>query len=114
LKAVADEEKPDLVILGKQAIIDDNNQTGQMLAGVLGVGQATSVSKVELAADSVTVTREIGGGLETEKLNLPAVIANDLRLNEPCYASLPNIMKASPSRSAPRRPRTVAWTCPHV
>ncbi|WP_066812997.1 electron transfer flavoprotein subunit beta/FixA family protein [Sphingomonas asaccharolytica] len=94
LKAIVDAEKPDLVILGKQAIDDDNNQTGQMLAGLLGVGQATFASKVELTADSVTVTREVDGGSETEKLSLPAIITTDLRLNEPRYASLPNIMKA--------------------
>ena len=94
LQRIVDEEKPDLVILGKQAIDDDNNQTGQMLAGLLGVGQATFASKVELAADSVTVTREVDGGSETETLKLPAIITTDLRLNEPRYASLPNIMKA--------------------
>ena len=105
LKAVVDEEKPDLVILGKQAIDDDNNQTGQMLAGLLGVGQATFASKVELTADSVTVTREVDGGLETDKLKLPAVITTDLRLNEPRYASLPNIMKA---KSKPLATKTAA------
>jgi electron transfer flavoprotein beta subunit len=94
LKAIVDQEKPDLVILGKQAIDDDNNQTGQMLAGLMSVGQATFASKVELTSDSVTVTREVDGGSETEKLTLPAVITTDLRLNEPRYASLPNIMKA--------------------
>lgn len=94
LAKIVEEEKPDLVILGKQAIDDDNNQTGQMLAGLLGVGQATFASKVELASDSVTVTREVDGGSETEKLSLPAIITTDLRLNEPRYASLPNIMKA--------------------
>src|SRR3569623_2157440 len=94
LKAIVEAEKPDLVILGKQAIDDDNNQTGQMLAGLLGVGQATFASKVELTSDSVTVTREVDGGSETEKLSLPAIITTDLRLNEPRYASLPNIMKA--------------------
>ena len=94
LKAIVEAEKPDLVILGKQAIDDDNNQTGQMLAGLLGVGQATFASKVELTADSVTVTREVDGGSETEKLSLPAIVTTDLRLNEPRYASLPNIMKA--------------------
>ena len=94
LKAIVEAEKPDLIILGKQAIDDDNNQTGQMLAGLLGVGQATFASKVELAADSVTVTREVDGGSETDKLSLPAIITTDLRLNEPRYASLPNIMKA--------------------
>ncbi|MBB5713442.1 electron transfer flavoprotein subunit beta/FixA family protein [Sphingomonas aerophila] len=94
LKAIADEEGPSLVILGKQAIDDDNNQTGQMLAGLTGWGQGTFASKVELAPDSVTVTREVDGGLETEKLTLPAIVTTDLRLNEPRYASLPNIMKA--------------------
>jgi electron transfer flavoprotein beta subunit len=94
LAKVAEEEQPGLVILGKQAIDDDSNQTGQMLAGLLGVGQATFASKVELASDSVTVTREVDGGSETEKLTLPAIITTDLRLNEPRYASLPNIMKA--------------------
>lgn len=88
------QENPQLVIMGKQAIDDDSNQTGQMLAGLLGWGQATFASKVELAADSVTVTREVDGGLETLKLALPALVTTDLRLNEPRYASLPNIMKA--------------------
>ncbi|MEN2787789.1 electron transfer flavoprotein subunit beta/FixA family protein [Sphingomonas qilianensis] len=105
LKAIVDEEKPGLVILGKQAIDDDNNQTGQMLAGLLGVGQATFASKVELAADSVTVTREVDGGAEIETLKLPAIITVDLRLNEPRYASLPNIMKA---KSKPMAQKTAA------
>ena len=87
-------EQPQLVILGKQAIDDDANQTGQMLAALLGWPQATFASKVELGADRVTVTREIDGGLETLSLPLPAVITTDLRLNEPRYATLPNIMKA--------------------
>ncbi|WP_010214396.1 electron transfer flavoprotein subunit beta/FixA family protein [Sphingomonas sp. PAMC 26621] len=104
LKAIVDEEKPDLVILGKQAIDDDNNQTGQMLAGLLGVGQATFASKVELAGDSVTVTREVDGGSETETLKLPAIITVDLRLNEPRYASLPNIMKAKSKPMANKTP----------
>ena len=94
LAKIVDEEKPDLVILGKQAIDDDNNQTGQMLAGLLGVGQATFASKVELTSDSVTVTREVDGGLETLSLTLPAIVTTDLRLNEPRYVTLPNIMKA--------------------
>ncbi|MGO3892108.1 MAG: electron transfer flavoprotein subunit beta/FixA family protein [Paenalcaligenes sp.] len=94
LKAVVDKEQPQLVILGKQAIDDDANQTGQMLAALLDWPQATFASKVELAADSVQVTREVDGGLETLKLNLPAVITTDLRLNEPRYVTLPNIMKA--------------------
>jgi electron transfer flavoprotein beta subunit len=105
LKAIADEEGPSLVILGKQAIDDDNNQTGQMLAGLTGWGQGTFASKVELAPDSVTVTREVDGGLETEKLTLPAIVTTDLRLNEPRYASLPNIMKA---KSKPLSTKTPA------
>src|SRR5699024_7869205 len=94
LKAVVDKEEPGLVILGKQAIDDDANQTGQMLASLLGWPQATFASKVELTEDSVQVTREVDGGLETIALKLPAVITTDLRLNEPRYVTLPNIMKA--------------------
>ncbi len=94
LKALVDKEQPKLVILGKQAIDDDANQTGQMLAALLGWPQATFASKVEIGAESVTVTREIDGGLETLSLPIPAVITTDLRLNEPRYATLPNIMKA--------------------
>ena len=94
LKAIAGKENPDLVILGKQAIDDDCNQTGQMLSALLGWPQGTFASKIEFAERVVTVTREIDGGLETVTLKLPAVITTDLRLNEPRYASLPNIMKA--------------------
>ena len=94
LKAIVEEEQPGLVLLGKQAIDDDCNQTGQMLAALLGRPQGTFASKVELDGDSVTVTREVDGGLETVKLSLPAIVTTDLRLNEPRYASLPNIMKA--------------------
>ena len=94
LKAIADAEQPGLVILGKQAIDDDSNQTGQMLAALMGRPQGTFANTVALETDSVTVKREIDGGLETVKLTLPAVITTDLRLNEPRYASLPNIMKA--------------------
>lgn len=94
LKAIVDQEKPELVILGKQAIDGDNNQVGQMLGAFLGWGQATFASKVELGEGTVNVTREVDGGLETLQLKLPAVITTDLRLNEPRYASLPNIMKA--------------------
>jgi electron transfer flavoprotein beta subunit len=94
LKAIADKEKPDLVILGKQAIDDDANQTGQMLAALLGWPQATFASKVVPADGGLTVTREVDGGLETIKTKLPAIVTTDLRLNEPRYASLPNIMKA--------------------
>jgi electron transfer flavoprotein beta subunit len=104
LKAVAGEEQPGLVIMGKQAIDDDSNQTGQMLAALLGRGQGTFASKVEIEGDSVTVTREVDGGLETVKLALPAVITTDLRLNEPRYASLPNIMKAKSKPLATKSP----------
>jgi len=94
LKAVADKETPGLILTGKQAIDDDHNQTGQMLSALLNWPQATFASKIELAADSATVTREIDGGLETLKVKLPAIVTTDLRLNEPRYATLPNIMKA--------------------
>jgi electron transfer flavoprotein beta subunit len=94
LKGIAAEENPDLIILGKQAIDDDSNQTGQMLAALLGWPQGTFASKVELAGSDLNVTREVDGGLETVKLATPAVVTTDLRLNEPRYASLPNIMKA--------------------
>ncbi len=94
LKALVEKEAPQLVVLGKQAIDDDSNQTGQMLAALLGWPQATFASKVEVGAGSVKVTREIDGGLETLELPLPAVVTTDLRLNEPRYATLPNIMKA--------------------
>jgi len=94
LKALVDKEQPQLIILGKQAIDDDANQTGQMLAALLGWPQATFASKVEVGGDGVQVTREIDGGLETLSVGLPAVITTDLRLNEPRYVTLPNIMKA--------------------
>ena len=94
LKALVDKEQPSLVILGKQAIDDDANQTGQMLAALADLPQATFASKVEVAGDKVNVTREVDGGLETISLSLPAVITTDLRLNEPRYVTLPNIMKA--------------------
>ena len=94
LKGVVEAEAPGLVIVGKQAIDDDSNQTGQMLAALLGWGQATFASKLELGADKATVTREIDGGLQTIDVKLPAIVTSDLRLNEPRYASLPNIMKA--------------------
>jgi electron transfer flavoprotein beta subunit len=94
LKSLAEKEQPGLVIMGKQAIDDDSNQTGQMLAALLGWPQGTFASKVVMDDSSVTVTREIDGGLETVELTLPAVVTADLRLNEPRYASLPNIMKA--------------------
>ena len=94
LKKIVDDEKPDLIILGKQAIDGDNNQTGQMLGAILEYPQATNASEVKLDSASVEVTREIDGGLQTLKLSIPAIITTDLRLNEPRYASLPNIMKA--------------------
>jgi electron transfer flavoprotein beta subunit len=94
MKAVIDEENPQLVILGKQAIDDDSNQTGQMLAALMGWPQATFASKVELTDGKAKVTREVDGGLETIEVNMPCIVTTDLRLNEPRYASLPNIMKA--------------------
>jgi electron transfer flavoprotein beta subunit len=94
LKALVDQEKPELVILGKQAIDDDSNQTGQMLAALAGLPQATFASKVVVADGKATVSREVDGGAETLSLNLPAVVTTDLRLNEPRYVTLPNIMKA--------------------
>ena len=94
LKKIVDDEKPELIILGKQAIDGDNNQTGQMLGALLDYPQATNASEVNLETSSVQVTREIDGGLQTLKLSIPAIITTDLRLNEPRYASLPNIMKA--------------------
>jgi electron transfer flavoprotein beta subunit len=105
LKAIVAEEAPGLVILGKQAIDDDCNQTGQMLAALTGLPQGTFASKVEVADGKVAVTREVDGGLETVSLTLPAVVTTDLRLNEPRYASLPNIMKA---RSKPLAVKTPA------
>jgi electron transfer flavoprotein beta subunit len=104
LKGVALEEEPALVILGKQAIDDDSNQTGQMLAALLGRPQGTFASKVEIEGDHATVTREVDGGLETVKLALPAIVTTDLRLNEPRFASLPNIMKARSKPVANRTP----------
>jgi electron transfer flavoprotein beta subunit len=104
LAKVVEEEQPGLVILGKQAIDDDSNQTGQMLAALLGRPQGTFASKVEVEGDSVNVTREVDGGLETVKLSLPAIVTTDLRLNEPRYASLPNIMKAKSKPLAQKTP----------
>ena len=104
LKGIADEEQPGMVILGKQAIDDDSNQTGQMLAALLGWPQGTFASKVEVAGSDINVTREIDGGLETVKLATPAVVTTDLRLNEPRYASLPNIMKAKSKPLATKSP----------
>src|SRR5579884_3742015 len=104
LKAIVDEEQPGLVILGKQAIDDDSNQTGQMLAALTGRPQGTFANKLEVEGDSATVTREIDGGLETVKLALPAIVTTDLRLNGPRYASLPNIMKAKSKPLATKSP----------
>jgi electron transfer flavoprotein beta subunit len=104
LKAIADEEAPGLVILGKQAIDDDSNQVGQMLAALMGRPQGTFASAVTVEGDSVTVTREVDGGLETVKLGMPAIVTTDLRLNEPRYASLPNIMKAKSKPLAAKTP----------
>jgi electron transfer flavoprotein beta subunit len=105
LKKIVDEEKPGLVILGKQAIDDDCNQTGQMLAALLGWPQGTFASKVAIDGDHVSVTREVDGGLQTVKLKMPAVVTTDLRLNEPRYASLPNIMKAKKKPIAEKTPQ---------
>ncbi len=104
LKAIADEEQPGLVVMGKQAIDDDSNQTGQMLAALMGRPQGTFASKVEVSGDKVSVTREVDGGLETVSLALPAIVTTDLRLNEPRYASLPNIMKAKSKPLATKTP----------
>ena len=94
LKGVVDQEQPSLVILGKQSIDGDNNQTGQMLGALANMGQGTFASEIKIDGDTIAVTREVDGGLQTLKLNLPAIVTTDLRLNEPRYASLPNIMKA--------------------
>ena len=104
LRGVIDEEKPGLVILGKQAIDDDCNQTGQMLAALLGWAQGTFASKITLDGDSVTVIREVDGGLQTVKLKAPVIVTTDLRLNEPRYPSLPNIMKAKKKPIADKTP----------
>ena len=104
LKGIVGEENPDLIIMGKQSIDDDSNQTGQMLSALLNWPQATFASKVEIAGKTASVTREIDGGLETIKMNLPAIITTDLRLNEPRYAALPNIMKAKQKPLATKTP----------
>jgi electron transfer flavoprotein beta subunit len=104
LAKVVEEEQPGLVILGKQAIDDDSNQTGQMLAALLGWGQGTFASAVEIAGDTIKVTREVDGGSETVNLKAPAIVTTDLRLNEPRYASLPNIMKAKSKPMAQKTP----------
>ena len=105
LKGIVDSEKPDLIIMGKQSIDDDSNQTGQMLSALLGYGQATFASKVDVAGNEIKVTREVDGGLETLALKLPAIITTDLRLNEPRYAALPNIMKAKQKPMATKTPQ---------
>jgi electron transfer flavoprotein beta subunit len=104
LKGVVDEEQPGLVILGKQAIDDDCNQTGQMLAALLGWPQGTFASKLAIDGDTIAVTREVDGGLQTVRLKMPAIVTTDLRLNEPRYASLPNIMKAKKKPIADQTP----------
>lgn len=104
LAAIVAEEAPQLVVLGKQAIDDDSNQVGQMLSGLTGRPQGTFASKVEVEGDHVLVTREVDGGLETVRLNLPAIVTTDLRLNEPRYASLPNIMKAKSKKLDTKSP----------
>jgi electron transfer flavoprotein beta subunit len=107
LKAVCEKEKPRIVLMGKQAIDDDSNQTGQMLAGLLGWAQATFASKVKLAGEKAEVTREVDGGLDTISIKLPAVITADLRLNEPRYVTLPNIMKAKKKTLETLRPEAL-------
>ena len=104
LKAIVEKEQPGIVILGKQAIDDDCNQTGQMLSALLGWSQATFASKIEIGDGALTVTREVDGGLETIKVKTPAIVTTDLRLNEPRYASLPNIMKAKKKPIDPTTP----------
>ncbi len=104
LKSIVEAEKPDMIIMGKQSIDDDSNQTGQMLAALLGWGQATFASKVELDGGMLNVTREVDGGLETLSLKIPAIVTTDLRLNEPRYAALPNIMKAKSKPLAITKP----------
>ena len=109
LKGIVDEEAPSLVLCGKQAIDNDMNATGQMLAALLGWSQATFASEVDIDGDSATVTREVDSGLQTIKAKMPAVITVDLRLNEPRYASLPNIMKAKRNRWMKKPPQITAW-----
>jgi electron transfer flavoprotein beta subunit len=110
LKAIVEQEKPDLIIMGKQSIDDDSNQTGQMLAALLGWPQGTFASKIEVAGTGLQVTREVDGGLETLSLKLPAIVTTDLRLNEPRYASLPNIMKAKKKDLAVTKPEDYGVT----
>ena len=110
IKAVAEQENPDLIILGKQAIDDDSNQTGQMLSALLGWSQGTFASEIKLEDDKLSVTREIDGGLQTIKLNMPSIVTTDLRLNEPRYASRPNIMKAKKKEIAEKTPEDLNIT----
>ena len=110
LQKLVDDEKPDLIILGKQAIDGDNNQTGQMLGALLDYPQATNASEIEIEDSSVKVTREIDGGLQTLELTIPAIITTDLRLNEPRYASLPNIMKAKKKEITEKTPEDLNIT----
>ena len=110
IKAVAEQENPDLIILGKQAIDDDSNQTGQMLSALLGWSQGTFASEIKLEDNKLLVTREIDGGLQTIKLNMPSIVTTDLRLNEPRYASLPNIMKAKKKEIAEKTPEDLNIT----
>ncbi len=105
-----EQENPDLIILGKQAIDDDSNQTGQMLSALLGWSQGTFASEIKLEDDKLLVTREIDGGLQTIKLNMPSIVTTDLRLNEPRYASLPNIMKAKKKEIAEKTPEDLNIT----
>ena len=115
LKAIAEEEQPQIIMLGKQAIDDDSNQTGQMLAALMGRPQGTFASKVSVEGEYVSVTREVDGGLETVKLALPAIVTTDLRLNEPRYASLPNIMKAKKKPLDTKSPADYGVdTAPHL
>ena len=111
LKAIAEQERPTLVVMGKQAIDDDSNQTGQMLAQMLGWPQATFASKVQINGDTATVTREVDGGLETVEISLPAVVTTDLRLNQPRYVTLPNIMKAKKKPLAVVTPASLGVDC---
>ena len=111
LQAIAEQERPTLVVMGKQAIDDDSNQTGQMLAQMLGWPQATFASKVQINGDTATVTREVDGGLETVEISLPAVVTTDLRLNQPRYVTLPNIMKAKKKPLAIVTPASLGVDC---
>ena len=110
ISKIAEEEKPSIILMGKQAIDDDSNQTGQMLSALLGWSQGTFASEIKLEDDKLLVTREIDGGLQTIKLNMPSIVTTDLRLNEPRYASLPNIMKAKKKEIAEKTPEDLNIT----